>query len=142
MLRQLAIVAVVVGSTFLFLMMTSWIHERLKEYRYGKQLPEPFAVEVIYRGTSIAELSDRRWVDMFWYDYQISTKTEEAQRIIDNDDFWERGDLHLRDVKTGALCMAWIVGGERPYLRDGRVLLRGLYFGGKANRLELERSTA
>ncbi|MBN8460433.1 MAG: hypothetical protein J0M04_21600 [Verrucomicrobia bacterium] len=50
------------------------------------------------------------------------------------DDLWEKCAFEFRDPKTGIVCPSGFVGGTRPYVRNGKVHLRALYFGGKANK--------
>lgn len=97
------------------------------------ELGEPFAAEVLYHGDAVADLSDRRFTEMFWREYRITPRTDETNDLIRNDDLWEECAFEFRDPKTGMVCTSCLVGGTRPYVRDGKVHLRVLCFGGKAN---------
>ena len=108
--------------------------ERLNEWKPGKELDEPFAAEVLYHGDAVADLSDRGFTEMFWREYRIYPRTDEAKYIIRNDDLWEACAFEFRDPKTGFVCTSGFVGGTRPYVRNGKVHLRALYFGGKAEK--------
>ncbi len=91
------------------------------------ELSEPFRVEVLLDGVVVATLSDRVVTDMFWRSYRIEP-TADASAIHD-DDLWDRCRFAFRDPRSGQVCTAAFVGGKAPFVRDGRVCLRALYFG-------------
>lgn len=127
------VVVIVFGVGFLWEFGKPEIQRRLHVWKHGKELGEPFAAEVLYHGDAVADLSDRRFTEMFWREYRIAPRTDEANDLIRNDDLWEECAFEFRDPKTGMVCTSCLVGGTRPYVRDGKVHLRVLCFGGKAN---------
>ena len=64
MYQELAIIiTILIGLFWIFVKPT--IQQRLHEKRYGKELDEPFAAEVLYQGEAVADLSERNFVEMF-----------------------------------------------------------------------------
>jgi hypothetical protein len=122
------------GLILLIFWVIDAIQRRKDERELGRQLAEPFECEVLYQGTAVADLTDRRFAEMFWHDYRIEPRTPESRRLIDNDDLWEQCDFYFREPKSGDLCTMGFSRGPRPFVRGGRVWLRGMYFGGKSFR--------
>jgi hypothetical protein len=87
-------------------------------------LPDPFHAEVLLDGIVVGVLTDRRFVDMFWYSYALEPSDD---RVLD-DDLWDQCRFIFRDPATGWLCTGAFVGGRRPFVQDGRVLIRAMYF--------------
>lgn len=123
------IIAIGIGVTWVFAKPT--IQRRLHERKHGKELDEPFAVEVLYLGEAVADLSDRKFTEMFWREYRIEPRTGDAMRIIEDDDLWDECVFDFRDPKTGNVCSSGFVGGSRPFIKHCRISLRALYFGGR-----------
>lgn len=127
------IFVIVAGIGIFWVFVKPAIQQRLHERQYGKELNEPFSAEVLYQGEPIADLSDRDSIEMFWCRYRIEPRSAEAKEIIENDDLWDACVFDFRDPATGNICTSGFVGGSRPFIRDGRISLRALYFGGSAN---------
>ncbi len=109
------------------------IREKLHAKWYGKELDEPFTAEVYLDDKLVAHLSDREFTEMFWRDYRIEPASPEGKVLIENDSLWETGRFHFRDPATGDLCKCGFVGRSSPFIRDGKISLRALYFGGTRN---------
>ena len=124
------IIAISIGVLWVFVKPT--IRQRAHKGKYGKELDEPFSVEVLYQGEAVAYLSDREFVEMFWRDYRIQPSSPEAKEIIENDDLWDDRAFDFRDPVSGDICTSAIVGGSRPFVRNGKISLRALYFGASA----------
>ena len=106
----------------------SWMGYRIQKRR-GIELPDPFRAEVLLDGRPVAMLSDRRVTEMFWRDYRIEALDENGRQVINNDDFWETSRFTFRDPAKSMMCTPWwMAGGGRPFVRDSRVSLRGMYF--------------
>ena len=106
------------------------IRARMRDRNNGKRLAEPFSAEVLYQGEVIAYLTDSEFIEMFWREYRIEPRTDESREIIANDELWERCAFEFRDPATGNVCTSAFVGGTKPFIKNGRVALRGLHFGG------------
>lgn len=91
-------------------------------------LPEPFFAEVLHENEVVATISDRENKEMFWHEYSISPIDKVSQNIIENDDLWDQCKFTFRDPKTNRVCNSGLAGGGPPYIKDGRIQLRGLYF--------------
>ena len=124
-------IAVVVGALWFFVKPV--IQQRAATQTNGKELDDPFAAEVLYQGVAIADLSDREVIEMFWIEYQIVPRSSAAKVLIENDDLWVGCVFDFRDPVSGDICTSGFVGGSRPFVRDGKVSMRALYFGGSAN---------
>lgn len=94
------------------------------ERQTHEQLPDPFRAEVLLDGNVVALLSDRRAMDMFWYSYRI----EPCDATATDDSLWERCRFTFRDPATGRECRSAFVGGRAPFIQDGRIMLRAMYF--------------
>ena len=106
---------------------------RYRAWRYGPpphSLPDPFRAEVLLDGEVVATLTDRVFVDMFWHSYRIERAG--ASTAIDDDSLWDRCRFTFRDPATGMICTCGFVGGRRPFVQDGRVTLRAMYFAAPA----------
>jgi hypothetical protein len=91
---------------------------------------EPFSAEVLYQGEVIADLTTCKFIEMFWREYRIEPRTNESREILANDELWEQCVFEFRDPGTGNVCKSAFVGGTKPFIKNGRVALRGLQFGG------------
>lgn len=80
-------------------------------------------VDVLLEGRVVGVLTDPRFEDMFWFSYAVEVRDP---AVLD-DDAWEACAFTFRD-RDGRSCGGAMVGGARPYLGDGRVMLRGLAF--------------
>jgi len=87
------------------------------------------SVEVLYEGEVVADLSERVAVEMFWSTYQIRPRTPAGAELIGDDDLWNACAFYFREPGTGILCTTGQVGGSAPFVQDGRIMLRGMYFG-------------
>jgi hypothetical protein len=95
----------------------------------GVELPDPFHAEVLLDGRCVAILSDRKWEEMFWRSYRIeAVDEEELRQISENDSLWFTKRLVFRDPTKGLVCTGVLPGGLAPYVKDGRVCLRFMYF--------------
>lgn len=117
-------------------LLVGWGTGRIERWRHvvrhGRELDEPFLVEVLLDGKCVATLSDREVTEMFWRRYKITPRNHEDAALIANDSLWEQCRFTFRDPKSGMTCRTGFAGGAAPFVRDGRVSLRGLYF--KADR--------
>lgn len=129
-------VAIVIGGLWIFA--RPIIRQRFAARARGKELDDPFAAEVLYNGVVIAVLSDREFIEMFWREYRIDPRSAEAKKVIENDDLWDECVFDFRDPVSGNICTSGIVGGSRPFVRDGKISLRALYFGGSARTAKSE----
>ncbi|WP_395740867.1 hypothetical protein [Prosthecobacter sp.] len=94
----------------------------------GAELAEPFHAEVLLDGQPVATLSKRVMTDMFWRSYTITPLSPKQEDVLKNDDLWDACRFTFRDPASGQVCLTGFCGGNRPYVRDGIVSLRGLYF--------------
>jgi len=133
---------VVIGTVAIWLFAKRVIIKRLHYRKHGKELPDPFLAEVIYQGVAIADITDREFTEMFWRTYRIEPRTAEARLIVENDDLWDQCMFDFRDPKSGNVCTTGFVGGTKPFTKDGKILLRGLYFGGTPNKKNSEQSAS
>ena len=92
-----------------------------------RELAEPFHAEVVLDGVAVATLSDRVSSDMFWRSYRIEPVG--GATAIQDDELWEQCRFTFRDPVSGQICTCGFAGGRRPFVRDGRVRLRAMYFG-------------
>ena len=136
------IFVIVIGIGVLWVFVKPAIQRRSHERQHGKELDEPFSAEVLYKGEAVADLSDRDFIEMFWREYRLEPRSAEAKEIIENDDLWDEGVFDFRDPASGNICTSGFVGGSRPFIRDGRISLRALYFGGSANATKPEQDAA
>lgn len=118
--------AIAVAAYYIFI--NPWVHRRLFGLRKSRELEDPFAAEVLYSGEVVADLSDRVLSDMYWRNYRIDPRSDKARAIISNDALWEECAFTFRDPKTGRVCSDGFVGEAKPFVKDGRISLRALYF--------------
>jgi hypothetical protein len=115
----------------------TWLYHRWQAHRIeklrGRELPEPFAAEVVLDGRTVATISDRIVTEMFWRDYRIEAVDETGRAAIANDELWETGRFTFREPGSGMVSTHAFAGGGRPFVRDSRVSIRGLYFKKRAN---------
>lgn len=96
--------------------------------KYGRELDSPFLAEVLLDGQPVATLTDRVVTEMFWRDYKITPLTPELADIIMNDDLWDEARFTFRDPVSRHVCIAGVMAGVPPRVRDGIISLRGLKF--------------
>jgi hypothetical protein len=105
-----------------------WLRDRYRQSGTTvRELDEPFLADILLDGAPVAILTDRTVVQGSWTSYRIEP-VGDSMAIYD-DDLWKKSRLTFRDPLTGELCTSGFVGGTAPFVRDGRVLLRALYFG-------------
>lgn len=92
--------------------------------------------EVLLDGVPVAVLTDRAWEDMFWRSYRIAPVGDPA--AITDDTLWDQCRFTFRDPASGMVARSF-AGGQRPFVKDGRVRLRVLLFAPAA---PLPRATA
>ncbi|MEW4571491.1 hypothetical protein AB1L88_26755 [Tautonia sp. JC769] len=84
---------------------------------------------VEYRGRPVAELTDPRFADMFWYSYRVEPRSEEpAEResLLTSPDRWLACEFVYRNRQFGLVAEnAFPAGGVFP--ESGRILMRALY---------------
>ena len=109
-----------------------WLVELLQARRHvahvGKELDDPFVAEVLLDGTVVATLSDREWTEMFWRRYKITPTSQEAAAIIADNCLWGECRFAFRDPRSGMVCNTAFPGGYAPFVQDGYVSLRAMYF--------------
>jgi hypothetical protein len=76
-------------------------------------------------GAPVGELDDARSEDMFWDPYAVTASPGGA--VIHDDSLWNAGRFTFRSRSAGEVVETALCGGRPPFVRDGRVLLRGLY---------------
>jgi len=106
--------------------MLRWLRERFKSTTGARELDEPFRVEVMLDGVVVGVLTDRVWTDMFWRSYRIEPVGSGGE--IYDDKLWDSCRFMFRDPATGQVCDGAFAGGRAPFVRDGRVSVRALYF--------------
>lgn len=120
------------------LILAPMVYRRYVAYQFQKrrgiELPAPFSAEVVLDGRTVAIVSDRRITEMFWRDYRIEAVDEIGLRAISNDELWESGRFVFRESTSGTLCDSAFAGGSRPFVRDSRVSIRGMYFKTRPNK--------
>ncbi len=94
----------------------------------NEELEDPFHVEVIYQEEVVADLTDRKFVEMFWREYRITPRSESSLKLIKNDDLWEQCLFKFRDPETNRICETGFAGGTKPFMCEGKIQIRGLYF--------------
>lgn len=99
--------------------------ERFRKPRYYV-LGDRVRADVILDGAVVGTVFDRRVTDMFWASYQVEPAG--ASEAIFDDELWSQCRFAFRDPATGAVCTSAFPGGKAPFIRDGRVLLRAMYF--------------
>jgi hypothetical protein len=77
-------------------------------------------------GRVVGALDDPQWVQMFWYTYAVKGDLLAAGSPLRNNDLWARCRFVFRSRRTGDAPHAFC-GGRPPFIREGRVLMRGLY---------------
>jgi hypothetical protein len=104
--------------------MWRWLLGRRSSPAAPDDLPEDARIEVMLDGVCVGILTDRKFVDMFWYSYQVTP----LDVVITDDELWNRCRFTFRDPGSGKLCSSAPVGGRPPFVRDGRIVLRAMYF--------------
>lgn len=95
----------------------------LKSSEYGRS--DGWYVELA--GVRVAELTDAQWSDMFWDSYAITAIPGDGTSPIFDDDNWRYCRFKFRSRRTGELVSTAFAGRLPPIVRDGRVVIRGLY---------------
>ncbi|HEX3657442.1 MAG TPA: hypothetical protein VHV55_16755 [Pirellulales bacterium] len=95
----------------------------LVESNYGRD--DGWHIEL--DGVTVGELTDPRGHDMFWDSYLTHAADDAQAAILANDEIWMECRFRFRNRKTGAYAPAAHCGGKAPFVRDGRVVMRGLY---------------
>ena len=75
----------------------------------------------------VGELTGVDSEDMFWDSYEVSTKTYDDGSQIHDDAFWQACRFSFRNRRTKELVATAFCGGTAPFVRNGRVRIRGLY---------------
>jgi hypothetical protein len=104
--------------------MVRWLDGRIRSLLGPHELDEPFRAEVLLDNRVVALLSDRVWTEMFWRSYRITPVGDPS--VIADDMLWMRCRFEFRDPATGRVCKHGFA--SEPFVRDGRVFLRGMYF--------------
>lgn len=81
--------------------------------------------EIELKGAVVGVLDDPKRVELFWYSYAVRG-TPLRGTVLRDDDAWRGGVFAFRNRRTGELAHSAFCGGEAPFVRDGRVLVRGL----------------
>lgn len=114
--------------SYLFTIQVPKLESYLWRRKYGGELKEPFRAEVLYEGRVVAILTDRVVTEMFWRRYRLEAVDAFGAGVIGDDRLWETGRFTFRDPLTGAICDSGFAGGAPPFVREGRISLRGLFF--------------
>jgi hypothetical protein len=75
----------------------------------------------------VAELTGVRSEDMFWDSYEVASNSHDDGSQIRDDALWHACRFSFRNRRTGELVATAFCGGTAPFVRDGRVRIRGLY---------------
>ncbi len=134
--NQLWILVAILLLGYLFTMQVPKLEAYLWRRKYGGELRDPFRAEVIHDGRLVAILTDRVFTEMFWRRYRIEPVDEFGDGVISDDSLWEVCRFTFRDPLTGSVCQTGFAGGPPPYIRDGRISLRGLLFPPTTNQKE------
>ena len=100
-----------------------WPWRRRPRFR---ELRDPFHAEVLLDGVAVATLSNRVFTEMFWRSYRVESIG--SSTAIYDDQLWTHGRFAFHDPDTGQVCIGAFPGGSPPFVRDGWVSLRALYF--------------
>lgn len=96
---------------------------RVIDKLFRKRAPQSFQADVLLDGVRVGVIDDQRFVDMFWYSYRV---TALDPRVRD-DELWQRCRFAFRDANN-RLCKSAFAGGDAPFVREDRIMLRGMYF--------------
>ena len=75
----------------------------------------------------VAELTRVNFEDMFWDSYEVSANTYDDAPQIRDDALWAAARFCFRNRRTGELVATAFCGGTAPFVRNGRVRIRGLH---------------
>ena len=104
--------------------MRSWRRARdLLVSNYGRA--DGWHVELDDR--RVAELTGVNFEDVFWDSYEVSANTYDDASQIRDDRLWAASRFVFRSRRTGELVATAFCGGTPPFIRNGRVRIRGLY---------------
>jgi hypothetical protein len=78
-------------------------------------------------GRTVGDLGDVRSEEMFWDSYAVTAESEASASTIRDDSLWNACRFTFRNRLTGDVVTTALCGGHPPFVRDGRVLIRGLY---------------
>ena len=82
---------------------------------------------VEYQGHVVGELTNCRWEEMFWDSYATVPVGRENEPVFLNDDLWDRCQFRFRNRELNVYAENAFCGGTPPFIRDGRVFMRGLF---------------
>ena len=83
--------------------------------------------DIEYEDKIVGYLTDPLYEDMFWVSYRVSEADPLLSPILYNDDLWNECRFRYRSKMNGEYVDAAICGGSPPFVRDGRIFMRGLY---------------
>jgi hypothetical protein len=84
-------------------------------------------------GRAVAILTDPQWEDMFWTSYRIEPLggDHDERAAILSDGFWHDEFLdrtRYRNQAAGWYSWGWWAAPRTGVVRDGRIIMRGLYW--------------
>ena len=91
------------------------------------ELQPPLKVEVLFDDVPVALLTDRQVVEMFWRSYKITALKPQLKSVIEDDESWNTKQVIFRDWYSGRKCSTFNAG-RSGHVKEGRILLRDLYF--------------
>ena len=81
---------------------------------------------VEHNGAVLAELTDPRFEDMFWYSYNVQPLVPAVAPLLFTAEFWNRQGLAFRNRTTGHVITGAFAGSRSPTEACPRVWMRGL----------------
>jgi hypothetical protein len=90
---------------------------------YGRR--DGWSIE--FRGVTVGELEDPKRVELFWDSYAVRFTAPSRNAVLVDDELWKRGAFVFRNRRTGEVAPHAFCSGPPPFIRDGRVVMRGLY---------------
>jgi hypothetical protein len=82
---------------------------------------------VEFRGAVVGELEEAERVEQFWDSYVVRCAPDSTDLLLRNDDLWNRCAFIFRNRRTHESARHAFPGRGAPFVRDGRVHMRGLY---------------
>lgn len=80
-----------------------------------------------YENRIIGELEDCRPIEMFWDSYAVKPAEPPLAQLLFDDNLWKQCKLRFRNRVLEEYCDSAFCGGSPPFIRDGRISMRGLY---------------
>lgn len=95
---------------------------QLAQSNYGRN----FGWYVEFEGKVIGELVDPRSEEMFWDSYRVICTDASSEAALRDNSHWNECRFRYRNKVLGEYANGFC-GGSQPFIRDQRILMRGLY---------------